>query len=270
MTLSIDSGFVRATGCPEPYLRLIAEAGLTHVHWVHHWNTDFLYASVEVDQIRAWLRNYHLALLDIHASDGQEKCWSSSLEYERLAGVELVQNRVDMAARLGSDVIVMHVLNLTDPALSDRRWAQLLKSLDALQPYAREDGVRIALENTSDASVAHIQQLFSLYGPDYLGLCYDSGHGNLTGHGLDQLDLVRDRLIAVHLHDNDGQADQHKVPFTGTVDWNRLAQLIARSSYRKCVSMESNMSHFGSDDEHAFLQQAYSAGMKLSGMIATA
>jgi sugar phosphate isomerase/epimerase len=269
MALSIGSGYIQDHGCPEPYLRQAADAGFTHIHWCHHWGTDFLYSSAEVDQIRRWFRDFDLQMLGIHAPDGPEKSWSSSREYERLAGVELVQNRIDMAARLGTDVIVMHVLNLTDPPLNDLRWAQLLKSLDALQPYAHARGVRIALENTSEHSVTHIGQLLALYGPEYLGLCYDSGHGNLTGKGLDQLEGMKRCLIAVHLHDNNGRRDHHRVPFTGTVDWPRLAQLIATSSYRAGVSMESNTRHTRTRDEQTFLRQAYDAGIRLTHMIET-
>ena len=33
MDLSMTSDYVPASGCPEPYLRSIAAAGFTHVHW---------------------------------------------------------------------------------------------------------------------------------------------------------------------------------------------------------------------------------------------
>ena len=272
-TLSITTDYARDTGSPEPYLRLIAEAGFTHVHWCHHWNTDFLYLKSEVAQIGEWLNQYQLKLLDIHASDGSEKSWASLREYERLAGVELVKNRIDMAAALGSgaNVIVMHIpSNLDEPIEQNAGWLQLRKSLDALEPYARAQGVRIAIENTTVDSLRGIHKLFELYDAAYLGLCFDCGHSNLMDNGLDQLEMLKDRLIAVHLHDNDGNGDQHNLPFTGTVDWQRLARLLATSSYKKCVSMESNMHRSGISDEREFLAKAFAAGTKLTGMIAQA
>ena len=272
-TLSITTDYARDTGSPEPYLRLIAEAGFTHVHWCHHWNTDFLYLKSEVAQIGEWLNQYQLKLLDIHASDGSEKNWASLREYERLAGVELVKNRIDMAAALGSgaNVIVMHIpSNLDEPIEQNAGWLQLRKSLDALEPYARAQGVRIAIENTTVDSLRGIHKLFELYDAAYLGLCFDCGHSNLMDNGLDQLEMLKDRLIAVHLHDHDGNGDQLNLPFTGTVDWQRLARLLATSSYKKCVSMESNMHRSGISDEREFLAKAFAAGTKLTGMIAQA
>lgn len=40
---------------PEPYLRALAEASFTHVHWCHQWRSDFLYADSEIAQIGRWL-----------------------------------------------------------------------------------------------------------------------------------------------------------------------------------------------------------------------
>jgi len=105
-------------------------------------------------------------------------------------------------------------------------------------------------------------------------LCYDSGHGNQppddssTAIGLDDLDGMKDRLIALHLHDNDGHSDQHRLPFTGTVDWPRLCRIISESSYTGCVSMESNVHQEETKDPKEFLRRALAAGERLARMIA--
>ena len=263
--ISLTTDYIEDLGCPEPSLRRIAETGFSHLHWCHQWNTDFLYSRVEIDQIETWLRGYGLTLCDLHASSGFEKNWGSFREYERLAGVELVRNRLEMTARLGGDVIIMHIGD--EPKDAEKRelfWTQLFKSLDSLEAHARACRVRIAIENGRfDA----IRKVLARYSPDYVGLCYDCGHGNLIPDGLDQVEALKDRLISVHLHDNNGEADQHKLPFSGTVDWVRLARIIARSSYKKCISMESNMRGFGYKDESAFLVEAFETGNQFQAMV---
>ena len=181
-------------------------------------------------------------------------------EYQRLAGVELVKNRLDMAARLQSDVVIMHI-----PSWSECE--PLRRSLDDLMEFALERGVRLALENLRNGNFEAIQNLLSEYDRNYLGLCYDSGHGNIDGKGLDQLVLLKDRLISVHLHDNDGREDLHKLIFSGTVDWERLAGIIADSAYTKCVSMEVGIHHSGINDEAEFLRQAFRTGERFSEMV---
>ena len=157
--LSITTDYVKSTGNPEPYLRQISEAGFTHVHWCHQWCTDFLYSTHEISHIKKSLAEYSLQLLDLHASQGSEKVWNSSLEHERLAGVELVKNRIDMASRLGSDVIVMHTVEYSDA---------LKRSLDELELFAKKRDVRIALENIRSDDFSIIEKIFNDYDPDYI------------------------------------------------------------------------------------------------------
>ena len=258
MNLSITSDYTTGEGDPSPYLKHIAEAGFTHVHWCHHWHTDFLYTEPELAAIEGWLAEFGLKLLDLHATSGREKDWTSETEYQRLAGVELVKNRIAMASRLGSDVIIMHIRFEPD-------WDPLWRSLDELRSFAMERDVRIAIEN---GKLPAMENVFRRYEPEYVGLCYDSGHGNLGYMDLDSLETYKDRLRSIHLHDNDGQGDLHRLMFTGTVDWERLARIIAASSYRKCINME--VTRGDEDDETAFLAQAYADGEKFTAMVQSA
>lgn len=268
--LSLATDHITSTGCPEPTLRSLAAAGFSHCHWCFQWNTDFLYADAETDAIRGWLDELGLAVLDVHGSAGAEKGWCSAVEYERLAGVELVKNRIDFAARLGAGVIVMHVP--PEPEDEPGRglyWARLARTFDALQPFARDRGVRIALENLAYGNFGIIERLFELYPADFLGLCYDSGHGNMTGDGLDQLDGLKDRLLAVHLHDNDGKDDLHLRPFLGTTDWERLTSLLAASAYEGPISMEVSLRRHEGEEEAEFLAHCVAAGTRLAQRVAS-
>jgi len=266
--LSMNTDYCKDTGSPEPYLERIGEAGFSHVHWCHQWNSDFLYSSWEVDEIRKWLEKSGLKLLDLHASVGQEKNWVSLREYERLSGLELVRNRIEMTGRLGADATILHIPGTPEGSEAVFRDA-LRRSIDSLESFARARRVRIAVENDYNYNLVHavMKSVFAEYGPDFLGLCYDSGHGNMDGGGLDQLESLKDRLIAVHLHDNDGKSDQHKLPFSGTVDWPRLAKIIAGSSYGKCLNLEVTIHGSGIGDERAFLAEAFERATAFGGMV---
>jgi sugar phosphate isomerase/epimerase len=270
--LSITTDYLQDTGDPEPYLRAIADAGFTHIHWCHHWNTDFAYDKSEIAQIRTWLKHLHLGLTDLHASAGREKDWTSPREYQRLAGVALVVNRMEMTARLGSDVVILHIPPEPAPGPEGNDfWDHTRRSLDALQKRSAKLGVRIALENGASAeSWNSLRRVFSEYGDDFVGLCYDSGHGNLLPDGLDRLEAVADRLISLHLHDNDGTADHHWLPFMGTVNWLRLMAVIASSSYQKWVSLEVSQPRSGYEDQATFLHDARTRASQLQAHLSTA
>jgi len=93
---------------------------------------------------------------------------------------------------------------------------------------------------------------------------------NLIADGLDRLERVLDRLVSIHLHDNDGEGDQHKLLFSGTVDWPRLASLLARSPYAKPVSMECSMARYEDWEETAFLARARETGESFAAMVSQA
>lgn len=268
-TQAITSGYVTADGCPQPYLQRIREAGFAHVHWCHHWGTDFMYDDGEIDQIARWMDDLGLKFNGVHGSRGQEKAWGSPRRYEREAGVALVGNRIDLAARLQCDVVVMHIPPLPAEGDSlDGYWDLWARSLDALEPHARRRGVRIALENSPGDNMDIIEDAFGRYGGEFLGLCYDCGHGSMAGNGLDRLADNADRLISVHLHDNDGLADLHRLPFTGVAEWDRLASIIATSGCQKtALTLECTMKNSPIADEAEFLTAAAAAAERFDAMI---
>lgn len=266
--LSINTDYIQDHGNPEPYLRQMAEAGFSHVHWVHHWKGDFIYSQYEIEQIGRWFEKYGLLLNDLHATEGNEKFWLSTEEYARLAGVELVKNRLDMTARLGGDAVVLHIQpdgsnDNPQPAF----WDRLQRSMDALLPHAQERGVQIAFENLYPSNHENLKQILAKYSPDQVGICYDTGHGNIAGSGLDFLDEVKDRLLILHLNDNDGTGDQHNPLFSATVDWERAAGIIAASSYNKPMSMELSVRHSGIEDMSDFLAHAMTTGTNFTQMV---
>jgi sugar phosphate isomerase/epimerase len=191
------------------------------------------------------------------------------LEYERLAGLDLIRNRVGFAAALGADVVIMHLPpKPVDPSIDPGFHDRLRRSIDALLPDLETHGVRLAFENMIRDDFPLIGCLLKEYPPDRIGLCYDAGHGNLNPGALQSLDALKDRLISVHLHDNDGVSDQHQPPFMGTVDWAALAGVIARSSYTKPLSFEVAMGAAGIEDEDEFLALTRTRAAEVARLVA--
>lgn len=251
----------------------------THLHWCYHWNHAHHYTEEETALLRAALDRSGWGITDVHGAVSRKADWSSPDETVRRAGVALVENRLRFAAAIGADVVVMHPGRLdrrergawaagVDPWREDGpRLAALLRSMEELTPAVARLGVRPAVENME--SFAPIHALCDRFGPETVGLCYDSGHGHLAGDGLEQLAALRHRLLAVHLHDTDGEADRHWIPGRGAVDWPRLMALIADSSYAKWVNLEVSRRRSELSRE-AFIQSALAAAIRLHGLLETA
>ncbi|MBK8799575.1 MAG: sugar phosphate isomerase/epimerase [Anaerolineales bacterium] len=193
----------------------------------------------------------------------------------RLAGIELVKNRIHLAEQLGGDAVVMHVYPPTvQPKLSgfnDFLFDQIRRSLDDLEVYARECGVRIALENLIDfaaveagvTDMAHagdnadlLARLLAAYAPEFLGFCFDSGHAVLGFDRTARYAPLFDRLAVLHLHDNDGVNDLHLPVGDGVVNWADVAALVVASPYTKPLSFELSIRHTRFTEAAPFL--AYS------------
>jgi len=266
--LAMTSNYLAQVGNARRYLRRIAEAGFSHVHWAHEWSTDYLYSPADLDRIAGWLDEFGLALGHVHASEGDRSDWMSADEARRRAGIELLANRIAMAERLGGNVVIVHLRRVgpTETAERDTYWSAVWTSLDELRAPARTHGVRLALENGPE-NFDDVEQVLPRYDEAYLGLCYDTGHGNIAPDGLDRLEALGARLLSVHVQDNNGRDDVHWLPFAGTVDWERFARILAASGYRGVLNVESILHPPGSLAEEVFLARACEGGRKILEMI---
>ena len=244
MDISITTDYAGGQGAPETQLRLIAEAGFTRLHWCHHFNTDFMYRPCEMGAMRRLVRELGLEVLDVHGSYGQEKRFWSLREYERQAGAELFKNRAELYCELeATGSLIMHLPYLqvdSSPESADRQrreMEQAIRTLDEVIPYLDNLGVPLALENMPGDTWELLDVALERY--PQTGICYDCGHGNddRFKHN-EEMYRRRARLFALHLNDNDGKSDQHQSPFMGTVDWPRMAEIIAESPYDKPLSYE--------------------------------
>lgn len=238
----------------EHQIRCLAETGFTHTSWMHNWNGEYIYSSSEMFYVRDLLRHYGLKSHTIHATEGGFcKDYKSSNGYIREAGVDLLKNRIDLCTHIGADTMVLH---MAIPFREFRKrektekefYEQVYKSFDEVHPYAKAAGVKIAVENLLFAPAEYqrdqFERLFDRYDKDFVGLCFDSGHASIMfqDNYYELLEKYHDRLYATHLQDTDSlpredldddkkvlSADKHRCPFTGVLDWNRIAYWVARA-----------------------------------------
>jgi len=73
----------------------------------------------------------------------------------------------------------------------------------------------------------------------------------------DLLGRYAKRLIATHLHDNDGSQDQHRLPMPGEgkADWPRIVGVLKESSYGGPVNLEVGLPP--GTDLDAFCRRGY-------------
>ena len=78
------------------------------------------------------------------------------------------------------------------------------------------------------------------YLKDYnnIGMCFDAGHYHC--HFKDNLnwDYFKNKILCVHLHDNDGEDDRHWLPYHGNINWESVINNLKFANYNGPVVME--------------------------------
>jgi sugar phosphate isomerase/epimerase len=103
--------------------------------------------------------------------------------------------------------------------------------------YAKKLGIKIAFENTK--MKGYLEYVLANIKDDNVGICFDSGHYHAYFN--DEFDFLRfkNKIFAVHLHDNDKSDDEHLFPFDGTIDWLPLLKLLKQCNFDGDMALES-------------------------------
>jgi sugar phosphate isomerase/epimerase len=76
---------------------------------------------------------------------------------------------------------------------------------------------------------------------DIFKVCIDTGHSNFCGEApADAVRLVGGEYLgALHVHDNNGKADQHLRPGFGNVDWDAFSDALVEIGFEGSVNFET-------------------------------
>jgi sugar phosphate isomerase/epimerase len=144
----------------------------------------------------------------------------------REAAVEQVKDTLDDAAAAGAGGVVVHggsVPRRYPERVQTKAHENATRSLQECAAYAADVGVPLCLENQprSDSKIRHtttpddLAAMLDSVDMDGLKVTLDIGHAKVNGHHWrDFLDEFGERVHVVHLHDNDGETDQHQ-PLSG-------------------------------------------------------
>ncbi|MFK3781472.1 sugar phosphate isomerase/epimerase family protein [Agrobacterium sp. NPDC089420] len=272
----------------------VRTAGFTHVNWNPDSGSSYWFSDAEIEFTRKIVAEAGLKVHSLHASNGRNlvselkgshefiretrKDILSHHAWQRQSGVELLQNRIDLAVAFGAPNVVLHV-DIVDevfenPENEARFFEPLERSLDDLRPYCARSGVQIAVENLPKASADNylllFDWLFTRYEADFIGLCYDSGHWEMIEPGrVSVLERHGKRLIATHIHDNFSAMDDHLLPFDGKVNWDIVTKAIAATPYVTPLNFETPIDRYAME-ELSYYRRAHDVAIRLETMISEA
>lgn len=150
---------------------------------------------------------------------------------------------MEAAAVMGVSNIVVHPVHCFGHDVDE--WQYNMEFYAKLLPYAKQFGIKIALENMWRrdpnrgfiiASVLgfgkELAEFYDALDPRYFTVCLDIGHSALVGEMPDDvIRLLGKRIGCLHVHDVDYLNDNHTLPFTRKLDWGAITNALADIDY---------------------------------------
>ncbi len=208
-------------------------------------------------------KKYGVAIGQTHAAFFFETdCYDEAYIAEH---IRLKKEEIRLTAELGCPYMVMHPMFFSGWAPNrevERSKRENIRILRELCDYAQSYGVTIALENmpgspagnfacsTAGELVAYIDEINA---PN-LGACLDFGHANVSvssgiGRGEDAItryvEILGERIVCLHVHDNTGSYDLHSLPLSishGGIKWEEVALALKRVGYGGTFNAEVSFS----------------------------
>lgn len=240
----------------EERIKLIKNAGFNNVTlW---WAEDGF--KKQSDQIKI-LEKYDVVADNAHLP--YNKCNELWLpKGYKVTYVDETIECIEECAGCGIDTVVFHVsTSKLTPVYSEVGLDRIKRIVDAAEKF----NVKIAFENLRMPK--YLDYITSNIDSSKVGICYDSGHNNYCYPAESIIRKYKDKIYAVHLHDNFGRSDEHLIPFDGNAPWYEITRSLADSSYNN-ISLEIHKySTYSTMTNEEFLEKAYIAATKLKAMV---
>jgi len=195
--------------------------------------------------MRAELRASGLRLHSLHLPAHVLNALHVAAEAPRRAAVREAAELARALVQLDGRVLICHPGGLLEGAPRSEAFCSAQDSVAELAAVCKELDVRLALENTLPTAprlgteIEEVLRFVEPFDPATVGFCLDTSHANLSSSNpVAALRLMRERLITLHLSDNDGKKDLHALPFSGTVDWPAFMTELGRIDYRGPLMFE--------------------------------
>ena len=172
---------------------------------------------------------------------------------------------LEISGMLGCKQAIVHPIHHQEYIGHEEEQFELnMKFYRDLLPYAKEYGVKIALENMwqnevkrkhPGVDVCSLATEFVRYmdtlNDDYFTACLDLGHSGMVGE--EAQDAIRilghDRLGALHVHDNNYREDQHTLPYLGKMNFEAICKALAEVDYKGEFTYEAARFYGGIPNE---------------------
>ncbi|MBE6643246.1 MAG: sugar phosphate isomerase/epimerase [Ruminococcaceae bacterium] len=165
--------------------------------------------------------------------------------------IEALYRWIDLYEAIGIKNMVLHCDNMIDTDLDkEQRTMKNIEALRVLAEYIKDKDITVCLENLRphtptqseivDRNADDLLYIIDRIGSDRFGICLDTGHLNLTDKNQREFIFkAGKKLKALHIANNEGETDQHMMPFSrGNVDFIDVMKALKEIGYKGLFNLE--------------------------------
>lgn len=268
MILSTENGALRALVGERRAIEILSKAGFdaidyTFTPWMERgempWNTDnYKEYAKEVNLMAAdngvYFNQAHAPFI-FHTSYLPD--WNREI-------IPLQVRCMESCALLGIPHMVVHPIHHLPYCRNKKEiWDLNRTYYKLLQPYAKEFGVKVSLENMfgiDERSGRFVLDMFSdpreyvqfydeLDDTENFICLVDTGHSYIVGEdAADTIKVLGHRLKGTHFSDNQLIDDGHMIPYEGKIDWDSIMKALAEVHYEGDLTFEALHLYEGFDE----------------------
>jgi sugar phosphate isomerase/epimerase len=194
------------------------------------------YHSKNPDVVHSYSLNYtlHCPLSDLNLSSFREKIRKASLDF--------VEDIVKTADEVNANLVVLHPGYCVFKSDYEKATKSLIKSLNDLNDIQKEYSIKITIENMPSYNMFMFREptdeIINSLGD--LGITFDIGHSFLNNNIEDFLsDGVIEKISHIHIHDNNGEFDEHLCVGKGKIDFEKYMDKIKKINCIKMIEMQN-------------------------------
>lgn len=152
--------------------------------------------------------------------------------------LKFIEKEITLAKEVGAKQITIHSGQRDKPnreTMVVKNFEILIKNLKEIVKFGEKYEIQIGLENSpkNHSICTELKDLLKVVNSvEGLKIVFDAGHANTTKlNPIDYFKKVKDFVINVHIHDNDGTVDQHALIGKGNINFKDLLKECKKSNY---------------------------------------
>jgi sugar phosphate isomerase/epimerase len=139
----------------------------------------------------------------------------------------------------------------------------LRRALEPIAVQAGHIGVSVAVEFPPTWRAQAIVDLLEAMEAPAIGVCLDLGHAHLNEGAPETIEQLAGYTRTIHVHDNLGRTDEHRLPFAGAIDWPAILMELEKTGYSGAMTLELP----GDSDPAVVLARAVGARTRLQAIL---